>query len=354
MSEILNIENFLKPISSDFPSGKDIRQETLYFETKAARTHARKIEKEGIENWGQTKKDWEIIFKNSCEILTSLSKDLEVASWLLESLVRREGFPGLRDGFKLIQGLVNTFWESLYPLVDENGIYTRVAPLRNLNGEDKEGVLILPITNISITQGGSLGPFALWQYQQAKTLEKISDPEQREKKFEVLGITLEEFNTSIKETSPDFFKDLLENIQEALNAYKDLIVSLDEKCGKDSPPSSYILKKIEEIQDTVKFISRDILPFSSSQEKDETTTKNEKIINSSLGLKSREEAFQSLQNVAQFFQQTEPQSLFPYMLERIIKWGKLPFPQLMTELIGDESSRKQLYHLVGVENKEKS
>ena len=49
---------------------------------------------------------WRKVAELAPDILKNQAKDLEIASWLTESLVRRYGFQGLRDGFKLIHGLI--------------------------------------------------------------------------------------------------------------------------------------------------------------------------------------------------------------------------------------------------------
>ena len=57
---------------------------------------------------------WTTVVQVAPNILANTSKDLEVACWYLEALIRLEGAPGLRDGIKLIKGLIDNFWDNLY------------------------------------------------------------------------------------------------------------------------------------------------------------------------------------------------------------------------------------------------
>jgi len=53
------------------------------------------------------------------EAIAKKSKDLQVAAWLVEALVRRDGFAGLIEGLALIRGLIENFWDTLYPELED-------------------------------------------------------------------------------------------------------------------------------------------------------------------------------------------------------------------------------------------
>src|SRR5262249_58287571 len=95
--------------------------------------------------------EWRPVRDRAIKALAEKSKDLEITAYLIEALVRMEGFAGLRDGFRLGGGLVERFWDGLYPSPDEEGLATRVAPLTGLNGDNAEGTLLNPIARIPIT-----------------------------------------------------------------------------------------------------------------------------------------------------------------------------------------------------------
>jgi len=44
-------------------------------------------------------------------------------------LLRTEGFDGLKQGLELLRGLVGTFWDSLYPQLEDGDAELRAAPL---------------------------------------------------------------------------------------------------------------------------------------------------------------------------------------------------------------------------------
>src|SRR5690606_29978023 len=63
------------------------------------------------------------------EGLSGRSKDLQIAAWLTEALLKKEGFAGLSAGLDLIRGLLEGFWEHLHPELEDDDAEMRAAPL---------------------------------------------------------------------------------------------------------------------------------------------------------------------------------------------------------------------------------
>ena len=60
-------------------------------------------------------------------VLARRSKDLQVAAWLTEALTRTYGFPGLRDGLRVLRGLHEAFWETLHPQIEDGDLEFRAG-----------------------------------------------------------------------------------------------------------------------------------------------------------------------------------------------------------------------------------
>lgn len=61
--------------------------------------------------------DWPGI-RRRAESLLGRTRDLRVAIWLMRALLHTEGFGGLAVGLGLISGLLERFWEGVYPQLD--------------------------------------------------------------------------------------------------------------------------------------------------------------------------------------------------------------------------------------------
>lgn len=356
---VFPVDQLFHPIAEDSPCGSDIREDysadSLYSQIKDARAAARAEERNNLFNEESSKADeyWRKIVEIGPKILENESKDLEIASWVTEALIRRNGFQGLRDGFLLIKGLIDNFWDNLYPLPDEDGIETRVACLTGLNGQGAEGVLIAPIRNVFITETGDPSPFSFWKYQQALEINKILDEEARSDKASKLGFNVSDIEQAVSDSSEAFYIDLLDDISTALETYREIGSLLDNHCGiHDSPPSSNIINILQEYHGAVKHLARYKLPEedisneaieqASEEDSDQPTPQADGPV------RNREDAFRKLNEISNFFRKTEPHSPIPYILDRAVKWGEMPLEELIRELIPDSSARDFFGSLTGV------
>ena len=89
---IIDIDELLQPISADSPQGSDIREDSsptsLYYQIKDARNAARAAERASLfdpDEASNVLNEWRPILDLAPTILKENSKDLEVASWLLEA-----------------------------------------------------------------------------------------------------------------------------------------------------------------------------------------------------------------------------------------------------------------------------
>src|SRR5690606_34620501 len=204
---------------------------------------------------------WRTVFELSPDFIAHTGKDLEVACWLTEALVRRDGFRGLRTAFELLLGLIEQHWNTLYPLPDEDGLETRVAPLAGLNGEGAEGVLIAPIRNILITQGNATGPFTYWEYHQALEAQRLPEEKVRNERIRKLGFCLENIDQAIRETGTDFLVGLRDDIEACLVIFRTISDRLDELCGAlEAPPTRNIMNILEECQTAVLHLGQGRFP----------------------------------------------------------------------------------------------
>jgi type VI secretion system protein ImpA len=362
---IIDINSLLEPISDDSPVGIDIREDpsptSPYYTIRDARSSARTAERNSMFDGGSSEADekWRTILELAPEILKNSSKDLEIATWYTEALIRRYGFQGLKTGFNLIRQMIELYWDNLYPLPDDDGIETRVSPLTGLNGEGAEGVLIAPIRNAYITEDLQPGPFNYWQYKQALDIQKISDDNSRAEKTSKIGFSLDDIEKVVANSSEDFFLNLRNDVITCLQDYRAISKLLDQHCGSnDAPPTSNIINTLEDTLGVINHIGKYKLPEESSNE-DEYSNEGSASDSSSSAkaavggpIKTRADAFRNLTEISNFFRKTEPHSPISYALDKAVKWGDMSLSELMRELIPDSSSLNYYSSLTGVKTDE--
>src|SRR4051812_19269746 len=121
-------DELLAPIAGDNPAGVDMRYDPLFDKIKEARREDDDVPQ---GEWQSARKvaDWPVVIKLAKDALSSRTKDLQLAAWLTEAQLRREGFAGLRDGLDLLAGLVEQYWDHVYPEIDDGDAEMRAAPL---------------------------------------------------------------------------------------------------------------------------------------------------------------------------------------------------------------------------------
>lgn len=360
--DILDFERLLAPIPGDNPAGIDLRdgasRPATYDDIKDLRSQARQRERtvEAEDEPRGLLDEWQKILGLAQEIIATQSKDLEIAALLIEALVRAHGFAGLRDGFRLANGLIDAFWDGLYPPEDEEGVVSKVAPLSGLNGVGGEGTLSQPIWKVPLTDGQTTRVLAAWQYQQATNIETITDLEKKEAQIARGDLTLDEFDRCVKETSPDFLRTLIGDIDQCVGQFRTLNESLGERCGNDAPPSSNIRELLETVRDMVRYFSREVLP-PETQAEEETAALDAGPSGDGGGMGpagvggpigSRDQAFRLLLDVAAFFQKTEPHSPISATLGEVVRRGRMSWHDLAGELIPDDAARREYFIRAGI------
>ncbi len=82
--------DLLNPISADKPAGENLRYAPVYDKIKEAR---REDDDAPQGDWKRERKvaDWPLAIKLISEALATKTKDLQLAAWLAEAMLNREG-----------------------------------------------------------------------------------------------------------------------------------------------------------------------------------------------------------------------------------------------------------------------
>ena len=339
---MLDLNWLVKPISEKYPCGADIRIDiafdSKYAQIKEERFLAKRIEREQSDE--SPKLHWKNIYDLSVKVLSEQSKDLQIVGWLIESAVRLYGFEGFLATVRLTSLLIESYWEQLYPATDEDGFEARIATFIGLNGESAEGALIFPLLNIPLTQGTSVPSFATWQCQHQQKSD--SDDESGNNDIEI----------SIQETPSSFFTSLFEIIKDSISELDKLYQLLTTLCENDAPSFNEIKKTLLACLSCLKTIAPNVssLVDYSVIELDKTPMTAPLSLEKIEQISDRESAFQSLLEISNFFQRSEPHSPLPYLLRKAVRWGKMPLTDLLRELVEDQNILLNIYRLTGMED----
>src|SRR5258708_13004897 len=120
-------DNLRSPIPGDNPSGKSLRYDPIYDKVREARREEDVLPQ---GDWSREikKADWLLVTKLTTDALANKTKDLQLAAWLTEAHLHREHIAGLREGLDLLRGLMENFWDTLYPEIEQHALEFRPPP----------------------------------------------------------------------------------------------------------------------------------------------------------------------------------------------------------------------------------
>jgi type VI secretion system protein ImpA len=324
----LNLDELLQPIPGDNPAGEDLRYEPVYDEIK----EARREDDEGPQgDWERERKlaDWPKVIKLATDCLSKQSKDLQLAAWLTEALLRKEGFGGLRSGLELIKGLLANFWDNVYPEAEDGDLEFRAAPLSWLGLKTDMAVKRVPLVR---------GGYDIFKYEEAQNVGFERDVESdgskleaRQKKIEEGKLSGEEWEKAFNETAKPVLKQTVADVNGCL-----VVVAELDKIGdkfEDAAPSYSSLKRaLEDVQRVANTLLKSRLAVDPDpvEEAPVAAEGGEAVAAVSTGdgtlaaePVNREDAVQRVTAAARWLRQNEPANPASYLMLRGLRWGEV-------------------------------
>lgn len=336
------LDELLNPIPGDNPSGENLRYAPVYDKIKDAR---RQEDDAPQGEWRRERKlaDWPLTIKLISEALSKKTKDLQLAAWLTEALLRRDGVAGLKDGLDLLRGLVENFWETLYPELEDGDAEFRATPLQwvgdKLDGALKEA----PLTRRGLNY---------FQYKESRSIGYETDAADNEMKSaarqEALAegkITGEEFDAAFDATPKAHYAQLLETCDGTRESIESLTELCDSKFGDVAPSYGRLRDALEEVRQAVYILLQkkrekepDVQPEAPPLDEPEASeAEPEAAVAAAAPAPARtparktpagepadrDDAVERTVAAARYLRREEPYSPAPYLILRGLRWGEL-------------------------------
>jgi type VI secretion system protein ImpA len=342
-------DDILNPIPGENPSGENLRYAPVFDKIKEAR---RQDDEGPMGDWQRERKvaDWTTVIKLAGEAIATKSKDLQLAVWLTEALLHKENIPGLQSGIDLIKGLIENFWDTLYPELDDGDSEMRAAPLDWLGAHYLE----VPIKRVPLTKSG----LNLLDYNKAKKVGREADASESYEKGEAFQaavaageLTLDEWDKAFNATSKEFYRERVTEIDNLLQTLEDFSPLAEEKFGEFAPSFSKLRSTVEEVRHqanqflNVKLESNPDEPVDTADTTDESVEETEPVaeaVSYSSGAAAaparakarpkgslaaeptdREDAIERVASAARFWRTEDPYSPAPYLMLRGMRWGEV-------------------------------
>lgn len=338
----------LNPIRPEQPSGDDLS----FSRDFDAIAEARRFDDPSIEQgeWQTDLKEanWGEVIQRSTALLEQQSKDLRLAVWLTEASTYQHGFAGITQGFELIAGLCEQFWDTLYPEAEDGDQERRAG---NISWLVKRAEQL--IRGIPLTEGrGTAYSYANILDARNRAQHKDSNPRSENSNHSV--ITQDNIESARRKSSYSFYLNLINEAQHCATALTHLQTAVDARLGMDGPGFSALRLSLDDVMHTLSRFAND--QGVSSQKpimndiNEQTHTPDIPVTQAKTSIHSRAQAITQLREVARYFRETEPHSPVAYLADKAARWGNLPLDEWLRTVIKDKASLSHIEELLGLES----
>jgi type VI secretion system protein ImpA len=155
----IDTEALLSEVSAQEPCGADLEYDPEFGELERL-AQPRPEQRMGERVIPAEEPDWRAVASRAQSLL-GRTKDLRVAMHLVRALLRTAGFPGLRDGLAVLQGLLQRHWEGLHPRLDPDDDYDPTMRVNIVAGLCDPDSVLRPLREAPLVSSRMLGRFAL-------------------------------------------------------------------------------------------------------------------------------------------------------------------------------------------------
>lgn len=293
---------------------------------------------------------WRDVLSVGQEALSAHSKDIEIAAWLTEALVRMHGLPGLTAGAKLLTGLCDGFWDTGFPQPDEDGLEVRASPIGGLSGSGVDGTIMQPLRRLPLFRRADGTGLGLYLWEQAEQTAGLTE-ERRDAK---VAAGMPELATLEAEARLDkaYLTGTWRAVTAALEAWRELDRVIDARFGADAPSLRKVTNLLEQMLAVATRLGGEPITDQPGEAFKDGETGRAAVTATSGGsrgaLQTREDALRDLDRIAEYFRRTEPHSPLAYTLEEAVRRGRMTLAELLMEVLPDQDTRNGLLARLGM------
>ncbi len=374
----LDPTSFATPLEGDSPSGENLQATEEGRAVRSAlrdlREEARRMERKADDGdtsdggWPAARVIWAEARDQALDILRTRSRDLDVAAICIEALARTDGFAGLAAGFAMTRAMVESSWDTLFPVPDpEDGpadeeaiVNERSLPLQRLVGIDADGLLAPAILRIPFTQGRGDEQYALCHWRSSRELVNEESEEKIKLAIERGGVSPAQFAEAVSSTPISHLKEVFRDLSSAAMEWESLSDAVASASGGNAVvPAGPLRDLFEECGNAIQTFAPAAIPSEESDgQGDSGETGGDAGADAgeagggSGAPSGREDAFRKLEAIAVFFERNDPHSLTAAQIRNVVRLGRLPRSEYYRELLRDDAALALLFRASGMDGGE--
>jgi type VI secretion system protein ImpA len=358
---VIDIDALSRPVDDNAPAGSDLEYSGVAELDRFAAGTPGTIDPSTQELSGAEEPNWRKVGEQATELLGK-TKDLRVAAWLTRAELANRGLPGLADGLKLIATLVETFWETLYPMLDRDegdDPIERMNVLANLSpdpaqsyGSPSTEALLRTLRGTVIIESREVGRFTVRDLDYV--LGRMSPPAGQT--APAAGLLAAAWKTG----DPAANQEKRDGISIGLAAIQAIVKLFSEHSGQ-RPNLDLLQQTMRRVGEFYTAQDAEAAAEAAGAAGGDGEDGSDELGGAgapggkpprSSGLASRADAVRILQQVAAFLRKSEPSSPAPMFIDRTVKLLQMDFTAIVKELMPDSRDRIEMLGGISLEDEE--
>ena len=343
----INIDQLLEAVSPDAPCGEDVEYDPAFREMEEAALSKPPPEFGPDKNNPPEPPDWRKVQQKALELLAR-SKHLRPAVYLTRALLDTQGFSGLGEGLRLLRGLLEGYWETLYPPLDPDD--PEDPARRNILDELNSPEFILSaVRRAPLLDLPRLGRFTLRDINFADQTVKL--PAGPDKQLTALADIIAEFIEKRNEaksiqTAAGEVRDASAAVRGCIEAVSAIQTGITARAGtKNAPGLADLTKVLKEAENSLQQIDTVLAgqllqhgigapPVEEEAAAASPATPGLRPAATPLTgeITSREDVIRWLDKICEYYRQHEPSSPVPLLLQRARRLVAKDFIDILRDL----------------------
>lgn len=333
-----DLQALLNEISADKPCGDYLEYDASYLELGKAILGK---PEDPITGEKAQPPNWRDVQKGVLSLLER-SKDLQLVVYLLRALIQTEGMVGFRDGLKLLQGLLENYWDEIHPVLDPDDDLdptTRINIIEELSNFES---VLRPLTLVPLVESKAIGRFSLRDIQLAT--DKIDLPE---------GATKPDANV-IRGAFADVAAETVQATHVAIIESDQLVRDIEsivaEKVGiSNGVDLSALSAMLKDVRHAVEQFADGLSNGEQTMEEES----DEPLVSSGGsapvkqavpgGINSRQDVLKTLDLICRYYAENEPSSPVPVFLQRAKLLVNADFKQIIENLLPEALTQLHVF-----------
>ena len=336
-----SVDSLLEPISAENPCGVDIGYDPKFVELDTMLQGKQETQFNAAEE-----PDWKAVMERCLE-LCDRSKDLRVAARLALAWLKTGGLPGFRDGLLVIRGLIERYWDTVYPRLDPDdgndplervNILSSFATPKGTFGDPLQ--FLGRLRQAPLTESPQMGRITMMDIERSVSGATAEG---------ATPISSSQIQGAFRSTPAEKLREIYDGVTGAQGAVKDIDEMLTKTVGSSRAVAFDSLEAI------LRDMQKTLAPYAAPNEAVETAGGESAAVAGgghadgpgiSGSVRSRQDVIRVLDQICDFYKRTEPSSPVPLILQRARRLVDMDFVQLLTDLAPE--SLTQIHVITGI------